>query len=137
MWRSDQINTKSCIIFITLGSNVTTFVKEVFLYLLQTRLWQNEQISDEMNQLTLNLVTESQHWDQINQLLLKKFFNISYGLGYFGLNVQWWRIQTMTNQTRPDQTKPNQTTLFPKLTKMFSGATCKILRKSVEKRGRT
>ena len=36
-------------------------------------------ICDEMNQLTLDFVTYSWQWGQMFQLLLKKFFYISYG----------------------------------------------------------
>ena len=37
LWRNEPINTKSCNLLVKLGSNVTTFCKEVFWYLLRIR----------------------------------------------------------------------------------------------------
>ena len=71
----------------TLGSNVITFFKEVFWSLMDyvVTKWL---ICDEMNQLTLKLVTYSWQWDKMWQLFVKKFSDISYGLG----DIEYYRV---------------------------------------------
>ena len=49
-----------------------------------------------MNQLTLDFVTYSWQWDQICQLLLKKFFYISYGLVCDEMTNLWWNYPINT-----------------------------------------
>ena len=84
------ISTKSHNRFPTLGSNVTTFVKEVFFISLIDYVVMKWLICDEMKNLTLNLVTYSWQWDKMCQVLLKKFFYISYGLVCDKMTHLWW-----------------------------------------------
>ena len=80
LWWNEQINIRLCYIFLILGSNVPTFVKEVFYisYGLvcdkMTQLWRNEPINTKYSHLFVKLTSNV-------KTFVKEVFYISYGLG--------------------------------------------------------